>query len=135
MIRLAPEDARAIAREMVDLLKAEGLVLAAPAAPPAGGLLTAADVARRFSLGRDWVYRHADQLGAMRLGDGPKAPVRFDPLRVAEALSTRGDSERSRGGATRGAVRSARAATEALVPNALESLPKQWRDAVLGGEA
>ena len=40
-------------------------------APPAadGRLLTPADVAKRLGTHRKWVYRHADQLGGVRLGD------------------------------------------------------------------
>jgi hypothetical protein len=57
-----------------------------------GDLIDAAEVARRFSLSRDYVYRHADDLGAVRLGDGPKARLRFSPAKVDEALG--GSSER-----------------------------------------
>lgn len=53
----------------------------------------AAEVARRFGLSRDTVYAHADELGARRFGDGPKARLRFDPRKVERALSAR--SERS----------------------------------------
>jgi hypothetical protein len=51
-----------------------------------GALLSAAEVAARFNVDRDWVYVHADQLGALRLGTGPKPRLRFDPDRVAEYL-------------------------------------------------
>jgi hypothetical protein len=36
-----------------------------------GTLLSAAQVAERFNVDRDWVYAHADELGARRLGTGP----------------------------------------------------------------
>jgi hypothetical protein len=32
----------------------------------------------------DWVYAHADRLGAIRLG--PRAPLRFDPADAIERL-------------------------------------------------
>jgi hypothetical protein len=51
-----------------------------------GALLSAAEVAARFNVDRDWVYVHADQLGALRLGTGPKPRLRFDPDRVAAYL-------------------------------------------------
>jgi hypothetical protein len=51
-----------------------------------GQLLSAAQVAERFNVDRDWVYAHADRLGAMRLGTGPKPRLRFDPDRVAAYL-------------------------------------------------
>lgn len=40
-------------------------------------LVDAATVARRLGVTRNWVYAHADQLGAMRLGDG-RGRLRFD---------------------------------------------------------
>ena len=52
-------------------------------------LIDAQAVADRFSVSRDWVYEHATDLGAIRLGDGPRARLRFDPERVAEALAPR----------------------------------------------
>jgi hypothetical protein len=47
-------------------------------------LLTAADVARRFSVTRSWVYAHARELGVVRIGDGPRPRLRFDPAVVAQ---------------------------------------------------
>jgi hypothetical protein len=52
-------------------------------------LLTVAQVARRFQVHPSWVYANARRLGALRLGTGPKAPLRFDPRRVALALEDR----------------------------------------------
>jgi hypothetical protein len=49
-------------------------------------LIDAAEVARRFHVSRDYVYGHAERLGAIRLGDGEKPRLRFDPAKVAEAL-------------------------------------------------
>src|SRR4051794_40133007 len=49
-------------------------------------LLTVAQVARRFQVHPSWVYANARRLGALRLGTGPKAPLRFDPRRVALAV-------------------------------------------------
>src|SRR3954451_14675792 len=49
-------------------------------------LLTVAQVARRFQVHPSWVYANARRLGALRLGSGPKAPLRFDPRRVAMAV-------------------------------------------------
>lgn len=50
-------------------------------------LIDAAEVAHRFNVSREYVYEHATELGAVRLGDGPKARLRFSPERVVEALS------------------------------------------------
>jgi hypothetical protein len=60
-----------IALRVVELLRGE--------AP----LLDAAAVGRRLGRSRDWVYRHADELGAVRLGDGERPRLGFDPARVA----------------------------------------------------
>ena len=49
-------------------------------------LVSAAEVARELGVGRQWVYEHAEQLGARRLGDGPRARLRFD-LETVHAAS------------------------------------------------
>jgi hypothetical protein len=68
---------RAIAREVARLTG------------PAGGLLTASEVAEAFHVTRGWVYAHADELGAIRLGDGPRPRLRFDPAVVTQRLQQR----------------------------------------------
>lgn len=50
-------------------------------------LLTARQVASRFNVDRGWVYAHADELGVVRLGDGPKPRLRFDPAIVAQRVA------------------------------------------------
>jgi hypothetical protein len=47
-------------------------------------LLTAAEVAARFSVDRSWVYAHARELGVVRIGEGPRPRLRFDPAVVAQ---------------------------------------------------
>ena len=49
-------------------------------------LLTAAQVASRFNVERGWVYAHADELGVIRLGEGRRPRLRFDPAIVAQRL-------------------------------------------------
>jgi hypothetical protein len=51
--------------------------------PGAYELLEPKDLARALNVSLDYVYAHAADLGAMRLGGGPKARLRFD-LRTAE---------------------------------------------------
>jgi hypothetical protein len=51
-----------------------------------GEFVDAAEIARRFSVSRDFVYSHAEELGAVRLGTGPKARLRFDPAGVGDYL-------------------------------------------------
>jgi hypothetical protein len=49
-------------------------------------LVDAAEVARRHGKTRSWVYDHAGELGAVRLGSGPRPRLAFSPTRVAERL-------------------------------------------------
>jgi hypothetical protein len=88
-LRLHPDDLDRLADLVADRLA--GLV-AVPAAP---ALLTAAQVAQRFGVDRGWVYEHADQLGAVRLGEGARPRLRFAAATVAGALSARQESKRS----------------------------------------
>jgi len=55
------------------------------------GLIDAAELARRLGMDRSWVYSHAAELGAVRLGTGPNARLRFDPERATRALNPVGD--------------------------------------------
>jgi len=55
----------------------------------AAGLLTAREVAARFKVDRSWVYAHANDLGVIRLGNGPRPRLRFDPVVVAQRLQAR----------------------------------------------
>ena len=72
----------AIAREVAQLLGRDDPL-------GAQGLLTARQVAARFNVERSWVYAHADELGVIRLGQGPRPRMRFDPAVLAQHLLTR----------------------------------------------
>jgi hypothetical protein len=50
------------------------------------GLATAAEVAKELGVRTSWVYANQTRLGAIKLGDGPKARLRFDRERVERAL-------------------------------------------------
>jgi hypothetical protein len=76
-VHLDDASVEAIARRVAELLSSEG---------GSEGWIDAAEVARRFSFSRDFVYEHSAELGAVRIGSGPKARLRFDPNKVAEAL-------------------------------------------------
>lgn len=52
-------------------------------------LLTAAEVAEMLAVSRGWVYDHADDLGAVRLGSGRRPRLRFDAQGVLSALTSR----------------------------------------------
>jgi hypothetical protein len=57
----------------------------APIDPPAE-LIDAAELARRLGIARSTVYANARRYGAIRLGDGPRAPLRFDYAAVLASL-------------------------------------------------
>jgi hypothetical protein len=75
---LHPDLIDAVARRFLELVRQE----ATGADPP--DLLTVAEVAARLKMSPKWVYAHQHRLGVIRLGDGPKARLRFDPRAVAE---------------------------------------------------
>ena len=76
---LDADDIEAVAARVVELLVEQTGV--------PGRYVDAATVARTLGVDRDWVYSRARQLGAVRLGDGPKARLRFDIERVRAALA------------------------------------------------
>lgn len=79
--------ADAIAERVADRLSAKDV-------PLSHQFVSAAEVARELNVGRQWVYEHAEQLGARRLGDGPRARLRFD-LETVRAASVCYASKRS----------------------------------------
>lgn len=81
---LDADDIEAVAARVVELLLREG------AAP--GRYVDAATLASTLGVERDWVYARAAQLGAVRLGDGPKARLRFDLEQVRATLEYTGSA-------------------------------------------
>lgn len=84
----------AIARRVVELLGG----LPGRARLPAR---TAGEIAEQLGTSAEWVRANADELGGVRLGGGPKAPLRFDPEVVLEQLTARSASGRSEAPARR----------------------------------
>jgi hypothetical protein len=74
---ISDADAERIARRVVEILREGG------DAP----MLDATEVARRTGRSREWVYRHAEELGGRRLGDGPRPRLAFDPSCVERAFA------------------------------------------------
>jgi hypothetical protein len=91
-MRLDPADIEAIAELVVERLAEH------ETRPARIGLATAGEVAERYGVSVSWVYANKARLGAVVLGDGPKARLRFDLERVVKALGTRDErpSERPR---------------------------------------
>jgi hypothetical protein len=91
-LRLDPESIEALALRLAELLGA------AEERPRRRELISAEEIARWWGVGRRWVYDHADELGARRLGAGSRPRLRFDPDEVAEHLGappSRGDARGS----------------------------------------
>jgi hypothetical protein len=53
---------------------------------PRAELATAAEVAQALGVGRSWVYANKRRLGAIRLGEGARARLRFDLQQAKRAL-------------------------------------------------
>lgn len=78
----------AIVERVVEAIRAEGIT---PQTPAATAWLDAQEVAHRLGVSREWVYEHADELGASRIGTGPRPRLRFPP----QILDSRGGKRRS----------------------------------------
>jgi hypothetical protein len=77
-----PDFVDAVARRVVELLREEGAV-----SREGPRLLTVAAVSQEFGVSTDWVYANAGPLGAIRLGSGPRARLRFDRATIADRIA------------------------------------------------
>ncbi len=77
-IEISHETIDAIAERVVELL----------GGPTSGRatLVDAGELARRLKVERSWVYEHAVELGAIRLGGGPRPRLRFDVEAIEDRL-------------------------------------------------
>jgi hypothetical protein len=80
MIELAPEQLAELAELVAARLRG---VLADQPTPSTttginGALVDARALADALGCSREFVYRHADELGGHRVGDGPRGRLRFD---------------------------------------------------------
>jgi hypothetical protein len=66
-----------------------------PCAHTSEGLVDAAAVAAYLGVERSYVYEHADELGARRLGSGPRARLRFSLEEVVQRLASCSTGRRS----------------------------------------
>lgn len=86
-MKLDDEDIQRIAERIVELLgERERKSPVERAADAPAGLVDAATLAQALGVDRDWVYAHAKQLGAIRLG-GPQGRLRFDLAKVTSQLA------------------------------------------------
>jgi predicted DNA-binding transcriptional regulator AlpA len=66
----------AIVTRVLEALRSERIITPAPSTVT---WLDAHEVAQRLGVSREWVYEHADDLGASRLGTGARPRLRFPP--------------------------------------------------------
>lgn len=78
LLTLSPDAVEQIARRVVALLREDEL-------GSSYRYVDAATLANELAVERDWVYAHAEELGAIRLG-GPKGRLRFDLIAVRQQL-------------------------------------------------
>jgi hypothetical protein len=86
-------------------------------------LLATPVVARMLSVSEEWVREHAAELGAIRVGDGPKGVLRFDAGRVRAELERR-RVERPREASRRRA--GPRPRSLGVAPTAVPADVKKW---------
>jgi len=60
-------------------------------ARPKVGMIDARELAEELGVARDWVYANAERLGGVRLGNGPRARLRFDVELARQALAAGGN--------------------------------------------
>ena len=57
--------------------------------------LTADEMGRRYEVTGGWFRERAEAFGGVRLGEGPRAPIRFSPSRVADTIASWSADRRS----------------------------------------
>jgi hypothetical protein len=75
-----------LAARVADLI-AQRLAPQSPASTGPDRLLSATEVSKWWGVSRGWVYRHAVELGAVRIGDGERPRLRFHPDQVSRRLA------------------------------------------------
>lgn len=85
-VDLTPQAVERVALRVAQLLRRAD-VERRPEPPPR--LLTAGELAHHLRVERPWVYRHRHLLGGRRIGDGPRAPWRFELEAATKALERR----------------------------------------------
>jgi hypothetical protein len=84
-VDLTPQAVEQIAGRVAQLLRHD-LSRTETNPAPAPGWMTAKELASHLKLNPAWVYEHAEELGVIRTGDGPKARMRFDLQTATQAL-------------------------------------------------
>ncbi len=84
---LATRSGRVVALDAEEIeAAAEHIAELVASTRPKVGLVDARRLAEELGVARDWVYANAERLGGVRLGNGPRARLRFDVEKAREAL-------------------------------------------------
>lgn len=122
-LKLTPSEIEAVVGRVAELLRSRNG--ARPASPqPGPRLMTATEVARWCGVERSWVYAHAEQLGARKIGTGERPRLRFDLDEVSERIAALNDSQLGRGSRS----------TSIAVDPRRRSLSRRRRGIVVGKE-
>jgi hypothetical protein len=76
-----------LSAEAIEQLAQRVAELVADRVPAGAPLVDAEALARFLNVERSYVYEHAAELGAVRLGDGPRARLRFDVVEAMRRLT------------------------------------------------
>lgn len=84
--QIADRLAQRLGPRLADIIELGGPNVVAPAdeTESRAGLWTARHVAAHYRVDVRFVYQHADELGCVRLGGGPRPRLRFDPRAVRQ---------------------------------------------------
>jgi hypothetical protein len=81
-----PDSAITLTDEQLDRLADRLAIRLAAVKPAVQAMLTVDDICATLRVSRAWVYENASRLGGVKLGNGQRAPLRFDPIEVRRLL-------------------------------------------------
>jgi hypothetical protein len=87
LVRLDPSTVERLALRTAELLADRLEKASTPAGQQLPDLLTAAEVSAWWGVHRGWVYEHASELGAIRIGSGQRPTLRFDAEQITRRLA------------------------------------------------
>jgi hypothetical protein len=87
-VTLGRDDIEAVAKRVVELLEDDGQ----PGPKRLRRLVDAATAASLLGVSRATVYAKAEELGAIRVGNGKRARLRFDPTKLTTSGSSQPES-------------------------------------------
>jgi hypothetical protein len=115
-VHLDDASVEAVAHRVVELLRAE-VAVRQP------NLLDVGSLAEALSVTPAYIYEHKEELGAVRVGEGPRAPIRFDLDKVLKTLTSCSASRGTEGSVGRSTKPKARRRTLAAGASAPDLLP------------